>query len=76
VDLLARLDHRAVGEPSDDRRYLPGRHSNHHLIEQRDALRNPSQPDQSPASEDPAMRQQVRVVEALTDLMATRSPVA
>ena len=40
-DLLAGLDHGAVDDPGDDRRHLAGGDGDHHLVEQRHALRGP-----------------------------------
>ena len=71
-DLLARLDHRAIDEPGEDRRHLAGRHRDHHLIEQGHPIRRFSHADQSPALAHPAVNRQVLVAEADAD---TRRPL-
>ena len=62
------LDHRAVHDPSRDRRDLVGCHREHHLVEHCDATARFTQCDQRLASGQPREREQVRISETTSDL--------
>ncbi len=67
VDVVAALDHAAVDDPGDHRRQLVRRHGDHRLVEQRQALVDPSPLDQRGALGVEREREQVGVAETLAD---------
>jgi hypothetical protein len=67
-DLLARLDHGAVGDPRDHRRNFAGLDGDHDLVQERHARGGLAQRDHRAAKAEPGEGDQVRVAEALAEL--------
>ena len=72
VALLAGRDDAAVDQPGDERRELAARRGHHRLVEERQAFREPTVPDQRASLEVPAERAQVAVAVAIADLGSLR----
>ena len=66
--LLAEADHAAVDDAGEHRRELAAGGGEHGLVEERETLRDPPQPDQNAALLVYGEAEQVLVVEALADL--------
>ena len=64
----ACLDHRAVDDPGDDRRYLSGGHPHHDLVEVLHALRDATVGDRDLAGQQDAQRAQVVVAGLVAEL--------
>ena len=72
VALLAGRDDAAVDQTGDERRELAARHRHHRLVEERQAFREPTVPDQRASLEAPAERAEVAVPVAVADLGSLR----
>ena len=66
-DLLAGVDHAAVGDPGHDGRDVAGRDGDHDLVQQRHAPSDLSQPDQRPAMALAGKGHQIMLAETLAD---------
>ena len=67
-DLVACLDHGAIGDPDDHRRDLVCGHGDHRLVEQGDTAFGVGQPDEGVAASESCDRGEIRVVESVRDL--------
>jgi hypothetical protein len=66
-DLVAKLDHSAVHDPSIDRRDLAGRDSDHGLVQEGNAFSGLSKHDQRLPVPQASQSQEVRVVETVSN---------